>query len=400
VPAPAAEASLAAELDRVLREASDDLDLDVRYLAPTRADAIDEVELLERSRGGYGIAAQLLPAQRGWVLRLCVVRPEESAIIVSRTEVTEDSLEVRAIRSLQSVVEGARAPHAAPRAPVATPAVPAEPRSSGRALLTAHGALVGGYFGFSLEHIAGTGDARLVYPLMTLGAGAGVGASLVIAEEWDIDAAEAWYVWAAGTWSTVAGRLIASSTEGATDRRRYGYSLLGTAAGLSLGTLGINSGQVSPGGALLTHSGALFGAHFGGLGQMLVRGSTNIDPGLGLGVGLGSGLLIAGAIAPHTTSLSSSRVLFVDVSAILGGLAGAALASPILVGEELSEDESRIWLGSIALGTLSGAVVGTLLTSDEDSPQMFGWQPYFDVVAPAGPRTRGGTPVVGVSGVF
>jgi hypothetical protein len=390
---------LAAELDRVLEEAADDLDLDVRYLVSSAA-LVDESRLLAASKGGYAIAAQLSPEGESWLLRLCVVRPGEDVIFVSRVTVAEAELEVRAIRLLQRMVERPRAATQSATSEAAPPPPEREPRSSGRALLTAHGALVGGYLGFSLEHIAGAGDARLVYPLMTLGAGAGVGASLVIAEEWDINAAEAWYVWAAGTWSTVAGRLVAGSTEGATDARRYGYSLLGTAVGLTLGTVGLNSGDVSPGGALLTHSGAVFGAHFGGIGQMMVRGSTSIDPQLGVGIGLGSGLLVAGAIAPRVGSLSSSRVLFIDVSAILGGMAGAALASPILVGEELSADESRIWLGSIALGTVSGAVVGALLTSQESGPAMFSWVPYFDVVPPLHANKGAGTPIVGLSGAF
>lgn len=149
---------------------------------------------------------------------------------------------------------------------------------------------------------------------------------------------------------------------------------------------------------MLTHSGALFGAHFGALGQMLVRGDPGITPTLGLGIGMGAGLVVAGAIAPHVDALSASRVLFVDVSAILGGLAGAALASPILVGEELSPTEGRIWLGSIALGTVTGALVGSFVTAGEAETPVFSWQPYLDVLPGPHGTSAGATSVVGFRG--
>lgn len=394
-----AGARLVLELDITLREAAEDLGLSLSYQHPASGGPVDEALLLERAQGGYALGSELVPTEGGYLLRLSLVRPGRSVIEVGRAEVTEQTLEVSAIRLLQELADGGEPER--PPEPVAAPRVVLPPhRSAGKAVLTAHGALVGGYLGFSLEHIAGVGDARLVFPLMTLGAGAGVGASLVIAEEWDISPAEAWYVWAAGTWSTISGRLIASSTEGASNSRRYGYGLLGTALGLTLGSVALNTGDVAPGGALLTHSGALFGAHFGAIGQLMVRGDATVSPTLGLGIGMGAGLVVAGAMAPHVDSLSASRVLFVDVSAILGGLAGAALASPILVGEELSPSENRIWLGSVALGTVAGAVVGTLVTTDETDSQVFSWRPYFDVLPDLAAARAPAVPVVGVAGTW
>jgi hypothetical protein len=132
----------------------------------------------------------------------------------------------------------------------------------------------------------------------------------------------------------------------------------------------------------------------------MVRGDATVSPTLGLGIGMGAGLVVAGAMAPHVDSLSASRVLFVDVSAILGGLAGAALASPILVGEELSPSENRVWLGSVALGTVAGAVVGTLVTTDETDSQVFRWRPYFDVLPELAAARAPAVPVVGVAGTW
>jgi hypothetical protein len=115
---------------------------------------------------------------------------------------------------------------------------------------------------------------------------------------------------------------------------------------------------------------------------------------------MGTGLILAGAIAPHVDSLSASRVLFIDVSAILGGLAGAAVASPILVGEELSSGENRVWLGSIALGTLTGAVVGTLVTTGENEASVFSWRPYFDVLPGPTGTSAGAASVVGFASTW
>jgi hypothetical protein len=390
--------SIERELDRILSEAARDLGIDLAYQQSALDGPVDEERLLANAGKGYALGAELRPARDGLLLRLLLVKPGRGTIYVGRVHVNEETLEVSAIRLLQQLTEEPAEPPPEPRPEPPPPQRLPPHRSAGKAVLTAHGALVGGYLGFSLEHIAGAGDARLVFPLMTLGAGAGVGASLVVAEEWDISPGEAWYVWAAGTWATVSGRLIASATGDATDSRLYGYGLLGTAAGLTLGSVALNTGEVSPGGALLTHSGALFGAHFGALAQMLARGDTSKAPTLGLGVGMGTGLVVAGAVAPHIDSLSASRVLFVDVSAILGGLAGAALASPILVGDKLSPGESRIWLGSIALGTVTGAVVGTLVTSGETDTPMFSWRPYFDVVSGPTGTTRGAVSVTGLAG--
>lgn len=387
----------ATALDMILREAARDLNLPLAYQHPAVAGPVDEQRLLDGANNGYALGAQLLPVGQKWVVRLSLVAPGSETILVGRALVSEGTLEVRAIRLLRDLARHS-SPAPVPPAPVRAVVRPKrseEHRSPGRAILTAHGAAVGGYVGFSLEHIGGAGDARLVFPLMTLGAGAGVGASLVVAEEWDVSVAEAWYIWASGAWSAGSGMLIADGQPDATDSQRYGYGLLGVASGLTLGSVALSSGEVSTGGAVFTHSGAIFGALLGGLGQMLVVGDTDISPTLGVGVGMGSGLLVAGGIAPVFGRVSSSRVLFVDVSAMLGGLAGAALASPLLVGEELSPQENRLWLGSIAAGAVAGAVVGVVLTRDKPQPAGVNITPFFDVVqTPEGRRAH----VVGFAG--
>jgi hypothetical protein len=70
-------------------------------------------------------------------------------------------------------------------------------------------------------------------------------------------------------------------------------------------------------------------------------------------------------LAPRQTE---SRVLLVDLSAGLGGLTGAALASPLVFGESVGTTENRLWLSSIALGTVVGAGIGLLVFPNSRDP--------------------------------
>src|SRR6185503_4893338 len=58
-----------------------------------------------------------------------------------------------------------------------------------------------------------------------------------------------------------------------------------------------------------------------------------------------------------------SRVLTVDVGAALGGLGGAALASPLLFNEPTAT-EQRAWLGATAGSALIGAGIAWYATRD------------------------------------
>jgi hypothetical protein len=61
--------------------------------------------------------------------------------------------------------------------------------------------------------------------------------------------------------------------------------------------------------------------------------------------------------------------LFVDLSASLGGLTGAALATPLLfVGDDVHDDRSRAWYLSVLGGTVVGAAMGVWMTSPEPTP--------------------------------
>jgi hypothetical protein len=74
---------------------------------------------------------------------------------------------------------------------------------------------------------------------------------------------------------------------------------------------------------------------------------------------------VAGGLAAVLKTPSPTAMLTIDLSALLGGLGGAALGTPLLVSQESSEHRDRIWLSGVLLGTVVGAGVGYWITSDE-----------------------------------
>jgi hypothetical protein len=79
-------------------------------------------------------------------------------------------------------------------------------------------------------------------------------------------------------------------------------------------------------------------------------------------------------------------VLFVDLSAGLGALGGAALASPLVFGTEVTPTRNRLWLSAIGVGTFAGAAVGILMTHSTPSEtrkrtSMTSIAPFVGVIA-------------------
>jgi len=163
------------------------------------------------------------------------------------------------------------------------------------------------------------------------------------------------------------------------------YGLVGAAAGVSLSVAAIGSKPMSEGGALLAHSGGAGGTLLGGLTEMAIRGSTSDTPLAGMGYGAGIGVLSAGALATQV-KVTSSRMLLIDLAASLGALTGAAAASPLLlVDEEESATQNRLWLASIAAGTVIGGSIGWLSTRGASTEEKSaGALPYFNI-EPANP---------------
>jgi hypothetical protein len=233
--------------------------------------------------------------------------------------------------------------------------------------------------------------------MVALGAGLGVGASLLVADEWDISEGDAWYLAAGAYWPGASGFLIAESYEASRDNQ-FLAGLVGATTGVGLGTVALATGDVGDGGAVLTHSGGAFGMLFGAITEVAIEGSSDTTtPTRGMGIGTGVGVLAAG-VAATQVSISSSRMLLVDLSVSLGGLSGAALASPLLFAEEPNDTYTRLWLGAATAGAVAGGVIGWYATDSKADTRSHGYLalPYATHV----PSPRGGVSEVGVMGTF
>jgi hypothetical protein len=278
---------------------------------------------------------------------------------------------------------------------------PPPPRSSGRAVLALNSALYGGYLGFATQRASGTDDSRLVYPMVALGAGLGLGASLLVADEWDISEEDAWYLAAGAYWPGASGYLIAESYgEGLENRLLYG--LMGATTGIGLGTVALATGGIGEGGAVLTHSGGAFGMLFGAMTEVAIDGTSDETlPTRGMGFGTGVGVLAAGITATQV-DIPAARMLLVDLSVSLGALGGAALASPLLFVEDPQPIHTRLWLGAVTAGAVAGGVIGWYATEKDGAHKegaelsSFRMLPY----ATYDPSARGGASMAGVFGTF
>jgi hypothetical protein len=358
-------APLARRLDGVLGEAVLDFGFSpVMRQAPAK---LEEETLTELAHDAWLVLPRLTLRGGDISLRLSVVPRGSQVLLVRAQRLEPGELEVRSLGMLRQLLEPSL-DVSQPNCPEPSQASPAQvstasrSHSEGRAVLALHAAALGGYLGFSLQRASGSDDARLTYPLAALGAGVGVGSAMIVSEEWDISVARAWFLGASIVWPGLATSLIVNVDEQASPGKRQMLGLVGAVGGLTLATAGLALGEVTDGGAALTHSGAALGLLLGGLVEMTLQGDTGIMPRKGMGWGALTGVVVSGAVASQLEVPSATDLLFVDLSALLGGLAGAALGTPILVSQEASPTRDRIWLSGIMAGTLAGAGVGYWVT--------------------------------------
>lgn len=378
---------LARQVDSILSEAVQDLGLTltvsdrVHRVSPPSDDA-----LVERAHDSWVVSPRVMLEGNDVRLRIVAVAPGENLLRERSQRIEPQTLEVRANVMMRDVIRSLRAGEQ-PRSPSPAPEpVPdsESPRSQGRAVLALNSAVVGGYVGFSLQHASGSDDARLTYPLVALGAGIGLGASMLVADEWDVTLGDAWFLSAGAWWPIASGVLLAKSYH-VQDEDRYVYGLVAASAGVTLSAAALSFKPMSEGGAVLAHSGGAAGTLIGGLTEMAYRGSTQRTPERGIGYGAGIGVLAAGALATQVR-VTSSRMLLIDLAASLGALTGAAAASPLLlVRENESAARNRLWLASIATGTVIGAGIGWLSTRHASpTEKSTNTLPYF-AMEPADP---------------
>ncbi|MBN2195682.1 MAG: hypothetical protein JW751_22870 [Polyangiaceae bacterium] len=374
------------ELDRVLEEAVQDLGLTLELDAASRSTTgTAEADLVSTVRTAWIIAPEVALERGALVVRIAAVAPGSKVVLSRRERVDLDALEVTAMHLLRDVVDAGNGQQASPPAPSPVLAQPAgRTHSAGRTILALHGTALGGYAGYSVQRASGSNDARLTYPLTALGAGIGLGASMIVSEEWELGVGDAWYLAAGGYWPGAAGLLLARGYDVEPSGDRYLYGLIGASGGISLAAVGLAFGHIEGGGATLAHTGGAFGTALGGLVQAGIAGTTRDPLYLGLGYGAIAGAVVGG-VAGTQYHGSSTRVLFIDLLAGLGGLGGAALGSSLMVGDEQTPAETRGWIACIAAGTVTGAAVGIFATRPRSqsagAPPTTSVLPYGGVIA-------------------
>jgi hypothetical protein len=379
---------LARHVDMLIREAAQDLELTIdlsRRAEHERERELSDEALLGLSSDSWLLASRLSRRRGGLSLELRLI-PPHSRVLYQRIERVEpEELEMRVAVMMRDLVEAGRGRGAGRPAresvPVPSGEVADRARSPGRAVLAFNSALLGAYVGYSLQQASGSRDERLTYPLAALGAGIGLGGSILVAEEWDIGLGDAWFLSAGMWWPSAAGWLISDSLDVA-DEDRYAYGVVSAVSGLSLAGAVVGFGHVTQGGAALAHSGGAFGTLLGGLLELTVDGSTDRTPRRGMGIGAGAGVVLAGALTLHLRP-TASRVLLVDLGASLGALTGAAAASPLLLVDEESghPTRTRLWLASIMTGTVAGAAIGMWTTSKSSGHSSQDLWPSIGVVS-------------------
>ncbi|MCA9643659.1 MAG: hypothetical protein KC492_23365, partial [Myxococcales bacterium] len=356
----------ARKMDSILAEVVQDMNLSLGMTdrSDFDADRVTQDALAELGEGTDWVLLPELAAERGKLrVRLTVVAPGSSVLLVRTELVTPRDLEVRLavmVRDLVQVGRGGRGGQ--DRSPVQL-TTRDRARGDGRAVLALNSAVLGGYIGYSLQRSSGSDDPRLTYPLIALGTGIGLGGSMIVADEWDVGLGDAWYLSAAMVWPTSAGVLLASGYD-VREEDQFAYGLVGAAIGVSSATFALTFKGMGEGGAVLTHSGGFFGLMIGGLTQVGIDGKTDETPTRGMGYGAALGVVSAGLLATQF-EISASRALLIDLGIGLGALTGAAVASPLVFSDDTGEKENRYWAGSVAAGAVAGALIAYWMTPSE-----------------------------------
>jgi hypothetical protein len=381
----------AMELDSTLRDAVQDLgfDLYVADAGPAPGHTRDQ-DLVERAagsaangtpEGGTWVISPRIEAASGgdYVVRIVAVPPDGHELRVRVETVPADSVGVRGLVMLRDLLSPSAAAQAAVEqereeaAKGSAQGIMHPPRSQGRAVLAVSSALFGGFTAYSLQRSSGSDDPRVLYPLLALGTGIGIGAALLVTDEWNITTGDAWFLSAGGFWGATSAFLLVAGNNLQPFDDRYAWGVGGGLIGASLATFALTRATMDDGDAMLAHSGGLLGLLFGGTVQLLHDGKTPAEatPYQGMGYGAAAGLLAAGVLATRVTT-SPSRVLLIDVGVGGGALLGAAAASP-LIFKNLTEPHTRGWLSATLGGSLLGGALAWYLT--RDSAPKLGWLP-------------------------
>ena len=427
-PSPTTEKALAdraAELDATLRDGVSDLGFTL-YVAdsgPSAGHMRDSDLIVRASKAGAGgasntgtwVVSPRLEAAGGdsYVVRIVAVPPNGRELRVRVETVPAESVSVRGLIMMRDILSPNTAQIAATERERdrlnggAGAGVMSPLRSQGRAVLAINSALFGGFLAYSIQRSSGSDDPRVLYPLLALGTGVGIGGALLVADEWDVTTGDAWFLAAGGWWGAASGIFIANGRHIDPFTDRYAWGVAGGFVGLATSTLTLVKFRMDEGDAMLAHTGGALGMFFGALGELAYRGNyQDVTPFTGMGYGAAIGLVAAEALATQVTA-SPSRVLLIDVGVGLGALAGAAAASP-LIFDQLTETKTRWWLASTMAGGVVGGGVAWFLTRSawtsktartEHGPQASPWRygtPTAGVIGSSATRT-GAVPAYGIA---
>jgi hypothetical protein len=396
----------ARKLDALLRDGVQDLGLTLDISEQELGNAAElsdlEVITLAAKVKEWLIVPTVQARGSDLVVRIVAVPPGSDTALVRSEVVKTAELPVRAAVMLRDIVakKGIKGPSEAPSSEPPPAAVPrafaVRSRSQGRATLALNAALFGGFIGYSIQRASNSDDPRILYPLMALGTGMGLGVSAIVAEEWDVGLGDAWYLSAAAWWPALSGFFLARSVEDSEAPTQYGSALIGSGSGLGLATVAlVLGGGMGEGGALLTHSGGAFGTFLGGMTELAIRGTTEgAAPYRGLGYGAAAGVLLAGALAPRV-EVGPSPILVVDLGAGLGALAGAAVTSPFIFKSPTVAGYRAFLLATMGSTLAGGAVAwfGVRRGGGTASPRAI---PYAGIIGESYAASGAIEPVLGV----
>lgn len=364
------------ELTSTLRDAASELGYEVELSPsepPLPEDDADLLEFAERDHVTYVVSA-LEARGSGYRLRVAMASPGRPELRVRYADVGMADVPAKGLVLLRALLrqserESRRAPPAAPSEPTdaASKTSPADLRS-GRAILAANAGVLGALTGFAVQRASGSDDPRVLFPLLALGAGAGLAAGLIVADEFELDTTQALFLASGAWWGVGSGLLVANGREIEPFSDRYLYALGGGLAGTALSGAWMARRRMDGSGLVIENSGAVFGLALGGLTEAFVRGSTTEAPRTGAGIGAMAGLALAAGTASFVR-LPTGRVLLVDLGGAVGGLAGAALASP-LVFQNVTEAKARGFFAAAAGGMLAGGAITWWLTRKDRGPNI------------------------------
>jgi len=395
----------AREIEAALRDAAQDLGLAVDLGNPLAGDGAREADLVKSASTGTWAISPRLESAGGdtFILRMVAVPPRSSTLLVRFEKVEGKHLAARAVVMLRDFVQIKLAtPKALPIAedPGARADEDEGRRSRGRPVLATSSTLFGLYTAFAIHRVSGGDDPRLLYPLLALGSGIGLGASLLAADEWNVTSGSAWTIAAGSWWGVVTGLNWAAGRDVRPVRNRYGYGLAAGLVGTTVAVAWTAVFKFDDGDATLVHSGAALGTFGGALADLLVRGTLQESPGTGAAIGGAAGFLGGGVMAALVQT-NAQRVMLVDLGAGLGALGGASLASPLVFRNE-TPGRARLFLGSVLAGTAVGGTIAWLATRNT-KPDKAARMRVFPTAGAVSTNELAGAPsgwTAGIGGIF